>query len=128
MERRLQEYISTRDANVHIIQTFEKALNAYISQPPSPPATPLLKLPPFDYIFQSLEEPMVQSIRSHLVHVVEELRKDVENMVRTQNAELYSTLWNKITATLKVLDMIQSRINQGDNEPVQRLAENVMKL
>lgn len=71
---------------------------------------------------------MVQSIRSHLVHVVEELRKDVENMVRTQNAELYSTLWNKITATLKVLDMIQSRINQGDNEPVQRLAENVMKL
>ena len=128
MERRLQEYISTRDANVHIIQTFEKALNAYLSQPPSPPTTPLLNLPPFEYIFQSLEEPMVQSVRSHLVHVVEELRKDVENMVRTQNAELYSTLWNKITVTLKVLDMIQSRINQGDNEPVQKLTENVMKL
>jgi hypothetical protein len=123
----MQEYISTRDANVHIIQTFEKALNAYISQPPSPPATPL-NLPPFDYIFQSLEEPMVQSVRSHLVHVVEELRKDIEEMVRTQNAELYSTLWNKITVTLKVLDMIQSRINQGDDEPVQRLTEDVMKL
>ena len=127
MERRLQEYISTRDTNVHIIQTLEKALNAYLSEPPSPPASPL-NLPPFDYIFQSLEEPMIQSVRSHLVHVVEELRKDVENMVRTQNAELYSTLWNKITVTLKVLDMIQSRINQGDSEPVQRLAENVMKL
>ena len=127
MERRLQEYIATRDQNVHIIQTLEKALNAYISQPPSPPATPL-NLPPFDYIFQSLEEPMVQSIRSQLVHVVEELRNDVENMVRTQNAELYTTLWDKITVTLKVLDMIQSRINQGDSEPVQMLAENVMKL
>ena len=127
MERRLQEYISSRDANVRIIQTFERALNAYISQPPSPPSTPL-NLPPFDYIFQSLEEPMVQSVRSHLVHVVEELRKDVENMVRTQNAELYSTLWNKITVTLKVLDMIQSRINQGDTEPVQRLSENVVKM
>ena len=127
MERRLQEYISTRDANVHVIQTFEKALNAYTSQPPSPPATPL-NLPPFDYVFQSLEEPMIQSVRSHLVHVVEELRKDVENMVRTQNAELYSTLWNKITVTLKVLDMIQSRINQGDTEPVQRLSENVVKM
>ena len=70
---------------------------------------------------------MIQSVRSHLVQVVEELRKDVENMLRTQNAELYSTLWNKITVTLKVLDMIQSRINQGDNDPVQRLAENVVK-
>jgi hypothetical protein len=127
VERRMQEYISTREANVQIIQTFEKALNAYISQPPSPPASPL-HLPPFDFIFQSLEEPMVQSVRSHLVHVADGLRQDVENMVRTQNAELYSTLWNKITVTLKVLDMIQSRINQGDIEPVQRLAENVMKL
>jgi hypothetical protein len=127
VERRLEEYISTRDENVRIIQTFENALNAYISQPPSPPATPL-NLPPFDYIFQSLEEPMVQSIRSQLVLAVEELRTDVENMVRTQNAELYSTLWNKITVTLKVLDMIQSRINQGDTEPVQRLTENVMRL
>jgi hypothetical protein len=123
----MQEYISTRDANAQIIQTLEKALNAYISQPPSPPATPL-NLPPFDYIFQSLEEPMIQSVRSHLVQVIEELRRDVENMVRTQNAELYSTLWNKITVTLKVLDMIQSRINQGDNEPVQKLTENAMKL
>ena len=126
MERRLKEYISTREANVHIIQTFEQALNAYIAQPPSPPSTPL-NLPPFEYILQSLEEPMVQSVRTHVIHVVEELRKDLENMVRTQNAELYSTLWNKITVTLKVLDMIQSRINQGDNEPVQRLAENVVK-
>ena len=128
MERRLQEYISTRDANIRVIQTFEQALNAYISQPPSPPATPL-NLPPFEYIFQSLEEPMIQSVRAHLVNVIEEMRKDVENMVRTQNAELYSTLWNKITITLKVLDMIQSRINQSDNEPVQRLAaENIMKM
>ena len=72
---------------------------------------------------------MIQSVRAHLVNVIEEMRKDVENMVHTQNAELYSTLWNKITITLKVLDMIQSRINQSDNEPVQRLAaENIMKM
>jgi len=125
VERRLQEYISTRDANVHVIQTFEKALHAYTSQPPSPPATPL-SLPPSDYIFQSLEEPMVQSFRSHLVPAIEDLRKDVENMVHSQNAELYSTLWNKIAITLKVLEMIQSKINQGDIELVQSLAGNVM--
>ena len=70
---------------------------------------------------------MIQSVRSHLVPVIEDLRKDVENMVHTQNAELYSTLWNKITVTLKVLEMIQSRINQGDIEPGQCLAENVMR-
>jgi hypothetical protein len=45
-------------------------------------------------------------------------------MVRTQNAELYSTLWNKMTVTLKVLDMIQSRVNQGGTEPVQKLTES----
>jgi hypothetical protein len=71
---------------------------------------------------------MVQSLRSHVVPYVEELRNDVEDMVHTQNAELYSTLWNKITITLKVLEMIQSRINQGDIEPVQSLAEKVVKL
>ena len=127
MERRLQEYIARRDENVRIMQTLEQALNAYIAQPPSPPATPV-NMPPFDYIFESLEDPMVQSIRSHLVHVVEELRKDVENMVHTKNAELYSTLWSKITVMLNVLGMIQSRINQGDDEPVQRLAEHSVKL
>lgn len=115
MERRLQEYISTRDANVHTIQTFEKALNAYTSRPPSPPATPLnVVVPCFDYIYQSLEEPLAESLRSQLVPAIEDLRKDVENIVRTQNAELYSTLWNKITVTLKALEMIQSRINRGD--------------
>lgn len=124
MERRLQEFISTREANVHVIQTFEKALNAYTSRLPSPPATPLHAIPPFDYIVQSLEEPMIQAIRSNLVPAIEDLRKDVEDMVRTQNAELYSTLWNKITVTLKVLEMIQSKINQGDIEP-QSLAGNI---
>lgn len=47
-------------------------------------------------------------------------------LIGTQNAEHHSTLWNKIT--LKVLDMIQSRINQRDDEPVKRLVDNVMKL
>ena len=67
---------------------------------------------------------MIQAIRSNLVPAIEDLRKDVEDMVRTQNAELYSTLWNKITVTLKVLEMIQSKINQGDIEP-QSLAGNI---
>jgi len=71
-------------------------------------------VPCFDYLFQTLEEPLVQSLRSHLVPAIEDLRKDVENIVRTQNAELYSTLWNKITVTLKVLEMIQSKVNSGD--------------
>lgn len=67
---------------------------------------------------------MIQAIRSNLVPAIEDLRKDVEDMVRTHNAELYSTLWNKITVTLKVLEMIQSKINQGDIEP-QSLAGNI---
>lgn len=71
---------------------------------------------------------MVQSLRSHIIHAVDELRRDVENIVRTQNAELYSALWDKITLTLKVLEMIQTKINQGDIEPVRSLAENVRKL
>ena len=71
-------------------------------------------VPCFDYIYQSLEEPLAESLRSQLVPAIEDLRKDVENIVRTQNAELYSTLWNKITVTLKALEMIQSRINRGD--------------
>lgn len=70
---------------------------------------------------------MIQSLRSYLVPAIEDLRKDVEKMVHTQNAELYSTLWNKMTVTLKVLEMIQSKINNGDIEPGQSLSENVLK-
>ncbi|KAF8802892.1 hypothetical protein BYT27DRAFT_7341139 [Phlegmacium glaucopus] len=126
VEQRLREYISTRQANVHLIQTFEKALNAYTSRPPSPPATPLNAIPSFDYILQSLEEPMVQALRSHITPAIEDLRNDVGNMVRTQNAELYSTLWDKISVTLKVLGMIQSKLNQGDTESAQILAGDVV--
>lgn len=70
---------------------------------------------------------MKESLRSFLVPAIEDLRKDVEDMVRTQNEELYSTLWNKMTVTLKVLEMIQSKINQGDIEPGESLAETTEK-
>lgn len=70
---------------------------------------------------------MIEIVRENLIQKVENLRTDLEKMVKTQNEELYSTLWNKITATLKVLHMIQLRIDQGDSEPVQKMAENAMK-
>ncbi|KAF8163749.1 hypothetical protein B0H34DRAFT_696674 [Crassisporium funariophilum] len=128
VEQRLQEYTSTRETNARTIQTFQAALAAYTSRPPSPPASP--RMPSSTYILQSLEEPLVQAMRSNIMPVVEEVRGQMEKLVQAQSEELYKTLWGRINMTLKVLETIQSKIDEdsvGSRQAAQALAGSVVQ-
>jgi len=78
-------------------------------RPASPPPTPTV--PPPAFILQALEEPLTRAVRMSIQPIVEELRNDVEKLIQTKNGELYSTVWDKISGTLRVVEMIRARVS-----------------
>jgi hypothetical protein len=63
------------------------------------------------YLLQSLEQPLVDSLRASIQPLMLQLRKDIETLVQEKNAQLFSTVWEKISQTLKVLSLIQQRMD-----------------
>lgn len=68
------------------------------------------KVPAPSYLLQSLEQPLVDSLRASIQPLIQQLRTDVETLVQEKNAQLFSTVWEKISHTLKVLGLIQQRM------------------
>jgi hypothetical protein len=92
------------------------ALAAHLANPPPlPPPTTI----PQEYILQILDEPIQDAVRSHIKHLLDRLRTDVATLMRTKNEELHTTLWGKVTMTLKMVDAIARKVNQesGDTVP-----------
>ncbi|KAF8963252.1 hypothetical protein BDZ97DRAFT_1040158 [Flammula alnicola] len=111
IEQRLQAYTAAQQSSSNTLDTLKTALKAYTTRPPSPPLSP--KLPSPSYLLQSLEEPLIDALRTSIRPLVEEVRGDVEAVVENKNRELYTTVWPKIEYTLKILDTIQRRIEAG---------------
>ncbi|KAF8958038.1 hypothetical protein BDZ97DRAFT_73745 [Flammula alnicola] len=111
IEKRLQAYTAAQQSSSGTLDTLKTALKAYTTRPPSPPLSP--KLPSPSYLLQSLEEPLIDALRTSIRPLVEEVRGDVEAVVENKNRELYTTVWPKIEYTLKILDTIQRRIEAG---------------
>jgi hypothetical protein len=96
-------------------EALSAALAVHLAHPPSPPPSPTSL--PQEYILQILDEPIQDSVRAHIKHLLERLRTDVENMMRAKNDELYGTLWGKLTLTLKMVDAIARKVNQESGDP-----------
>jgi len=58
-----------------------------------------------------LEEPLTQAVRTSVQPLIEELRNDVEKLVKANNSELYSTVWEKLSHPLRVLELIRARVS-----------------
>ncbi|KIM48569.1 hypothetical protein M413DRAFT_81422 [Hebeloma cylindrosporum] len=108
-QRQLMESKSIQRENSEKIATLKLAVQAYVARPASPPPTPTL--PPPSFVLQALEEPLTQAVRTSVQPLVEELRNDVERLVKANNSELYSTVWEKVSHPLRVLELIRARVN-----------------
>lgn len=117
MRQRLEQYDKDREKDLKEIAALNAALSAHIGRPPSPPATPL-SLPP-DYIFQLLEEPLIDSVRARVQPLVDELRNNLQDAMREQNELFYSTVWEKMSLTLKVIEAFSARL-QPDGSLLQQ--------
>jgi len=109
VQRKLDECKANQKKNSDKIETLKLAVKAYTMRPASPPPTPTV--PPPAFILQALEEPLTRAVRMSIQPIVEELRNDVEKLIQTKNGELYSTVWDKISGTLRVLEMIRARVS-----------------
>lgn len=97
-------------------EALSAALAVQIANPPQPAPSPTAL--PQEYILQILDEPIQDSVRAHIKHLLNRLRADVENTMRTKNEELYGTLWGRLTLTLKMVDTIARKVNQESGEVV----------
>ncbi|PPQ70789.1 hypothetical protein CVT26_014724 [Gymnopilus dilepis] len=125
IEQRLNEYAAMQDANSAKIKTLEIALKAYTTRPPSPPATPentlssstltlsAANLPPAQYLFQALQEPLLEAIRLSMQPLAEEVRGDVERIVEARNRELWGTVSGVLSKSKVVLEMVGKRVGEG---------------
>jgi len=112
MQQRLQAYADAREKDLKEIGALNAALSAHITRPPSPPASPRT-LPP-EYILQVIEEPLLESVRSNIEPLIHQLRGSIQDMLCTQNAEMYDTLWGKLSLTLRMVEAISARISQRE--------------
>ena len=108
-QRQLSECKINQTENTRKIETLKLAVKAYLSRPASPPPTPTI--PPPAFVLQVLEEPLTQAVRTTVQPLIEELRNDVEKLVKANNSELYSTVWEKLSHPLRVLELIRARVS-----------------
>lgn len=107
-QTRLREMREQMEHDKKAAEALSAALAAHLANPITSSPTNL----PQEYILQILDEPIQDSVRAHIKQLLNRLRADLENMIRTKNDELYGALWGRLTLTLKMVDAIARKVNQ----------------
>jgi hypothetical protein len=110
VEQQLDSYTAAQQANTVALESLQAALDAHENRPLSPR---LPQVPAPAYLIASLEQPLIESLRVTIRPVLEELREDVEQLVKEKNGQLFATVWEKISQTLRVLSLIHARMDAG---------------
>ena len=113
MEKQFQDYVTEREKDRRTIEALQAALAAHIAQPPSPPSSP--RIPTQSYVLDLIEEPLLDVVHTSVKPLIDDLRAEVEGMLRSQNTEIYETVWGKLSLTLRMVETISGRIEKGDD-------------
>lgn len=115
MKQRLQTYQDEREKDLKEINALNATLSAYMNRPSTPPPAPEFKP---EYLMESLEDHLQQSVRFGLQKKVEELRTSIQIMLVTQTKETYGPLWDKLTLVLRMVNAISERVEVEELEDV----------
>ncbi|KAF5330984.1 hypothetical protein D9619_005204 [Psilocybe cf. subviscida] len=133
IEVKMKSYTDTQARNVEAISTLRTALEAYLTQPPSPPVSPApaaatlaassstdphsssasaaaAALPPPGYILQSLEPALTAVARATMRPLLEELRREIEDVIRQNNVEMYRAFHDKMGRARQVVHAISQHL------------------
>ncbi|GLB34944.1 hypothetical protein LshimejAT787_0205090 [Lyophyllum shimeji] len=110
MQRQFQSYVEGREKDRKTIEALDTAYQAYINNPPTVSPATLTH----DQLVQFLHEPLLDMVRDNVRPVIEELRLQVQDMLNQQNTEMYKTLWNKLSLTLRMVETISQRIERAE--------------
>ncbi|KAH9484505.1 hypothetical protein JR316_0003987 [Psilocybe cubensis] len=111
VEERLSQYGKSQAEYTRNIDTLTAALEAYKTSPPTPPVTP--RNPSAAYVISVIEERILAGLHSTMVPFVEELRRDMENLLSEKNREVYRVVWDKLGKTMKLIEKIKARVDAG---------------
>ena len=69
---------------------------------------------PSEYIVQALEMPLLDAVHTNVQSIIQGLNIGVIEMLRINHANVYDTVWPKLSHTLQVVDSLTAMINQKD--------------
>ncbi|KAG6900887.1 hypothetical protein C0993_010006 [Termitomyces sp. T159_Od127] len=113
MQNKFHKLEEERQKDQKTIAALEEAVKTYTEDPPQP-AVPGLT---HDQIIHLMDEPLLDIVRAHIQPLLEQLRNKVQEMLNTQNSEMYKALWGKLSLTLRMVETISKRLERVDQGP-----------
>jgi hypothetical protein len=95
MEQRQKEYIQQQERQSKEMNALTAAVAAFLAKPPTSSQEPV----PDDYILQTLEGPVLESFRTNVHSVIEELRESMKETMRLQKADIFETVVGMLAKT-----------------------------
>ncbi|KAF8628388.1 hypothetical protein AX15_003913 [Amanita polypyramis BW_CC] len=116
LEERMREITQERSQFAKTIEALKAAHDAHMARPISPPVSP--SLPPLDYIVQSVHDPLLEAARSAIKPMLSNMRDNIQGLLQERHAEMYQTLWKRLSLTLRLVDALSARLPppQGDRD------------
>lgn len=101
-----------QEKNKREITALSAALSAHIARPETPPPSP--QLLPVELVLQAVEAPLLHSVRRSVTSLMETLRSDIATMLQERNAEMYQSLWSRLSLTLRVVESLKEQIDREE--------------
>lgn len=108
LEQRIERVTQERSHFVKAVEALKVAHDAYLARPKSPPVSP--SLPHTDLIIQSVQDPLIEAVRSAIKPMLISTRENIQALLQERNAEIYETLWRRLSLTLKLVDVLSARL------------------
>lgn len=104
-----EAYAKLAQQNDERVEALAAALQAYISQAPPPPPTPVV--PTHEYLMEELEEHIHYVVNKYIEPLLRDIRDDVTNMLDKDSAAMYHDVWPKIELVLRMVETVKKGSN-----------------
>jgi len=111
-EQKLKEYDDARQQDRNTIAALSATLSAYMKKPMTPPGSP--RIPSPEDVLEAVREPLLEKVRSHLQPILEDFRSTLEIMIREHHEEIYTTIWQRLYQTRRVVDSVARIVDPAD--------------
>lgn len=95
------------------VQALNAALQAYISQSPSPADAKLSS----EFIIESLDNEVVHILRERFTPLLLEIRRELIDKVKDSHTQTYNTLFPKVTLLTRMVNIVTARVCQPETDP-----------
>ena len=111
LEQKAYQITQGRSQFVTAVEALKAAHAAHVARPPSPPLPPTL--PQIDFIVQSIQDSFLEQARAAIKPMLNSVRENIQALLEERNAEMYQTLWKRLSLVLKLVDTISARLTSS---------------